>query len=314
MDAISTAWRSLARPGFGPAPAVFPERNAPLVSQPHVLAITDLSNNGTNAAWRAALVARDRGLPLRIVTVRSGGLAQAQATLRALARELRERLHVTVAATAIHGRLLREGAAAARAAALVVLAAPGSNRLADWLLGTPAERLLRRSGTPVLLVRRTAYTSYRNVVVPVELRPESGALIAAGTSLSRDPRMKVFHVLDTDHEGTLRLADVPETVIRSTREKAVERARQALVDLIEAEGAHHDGAVPAIAFGNAPARVLEKEAMASADLLVLGKRRRRALPDFFRRGVARRVVAAAHADVLLVPFPAVPAAIATAPA
>ncbi|WP_460890829.1 universal stress protein, partial [Ramlibacter alkalitolerans] len=49
------------------------------------------------------------------------------------------------------------------------------------------------------------------------------------------------------------------------------------------------------------AQVLARSRAMRADLLVLGKRRRARLADFFLGGVTQRVLAAAQVDVLLVP-------------
>jgi len=269
-----------------------------------VLVITDLSKAGTHAAWRAGIVARDRKLPLHILSLHSAhrSAPATSAVLDKLARELRDRLLITVSAQAVRGDLLREGARAAREAGLLVIAAPRAHSLSDWLLGSRAERLARRARTPVLVVRRPALTSYRNVIVPVALESESWGLIAAAGTLSRDPRMKVLHVLSTDHEDVMRLADVPERTIESERQRAAQRARGALLELIATAGAHEDGAVPAICFGHAPTRVLENERATGAELVVLGQRPHRSLVDLLPGGVARAVLRAAGADVLVVPL------------
>jgi nucleotide-binding universal stress UspA family protein len=47
--------------------------------------------------------------------------------------------------------------------------------------------------------------------------------------------------------------------------------------------------------------VLARERALRAELLVLGKRRRGLLADFFLGGVTQRVLAAAKADVLVLP-------------
>lgn len=306
MGVISAAGHSLARTGLAPllptndAAWAAPAAVLPLRS---VVVMTDLSKAGTHAAWRAGIVARDRKLPLHILGLSSvrGNADGTQAELDKLARALRDRLLIPVSAQAVRGDLLREGAQAAREAELLVIAAPRSRPLVDWLLGTSAERLARRR-TPVLVVRRPAFTSYRRVVVPVALEGASWSQVAAARALSRDPAMKVLNVLPTDHEDAMRLADVPERTILSERQRAAQKARGALLELIAAAGAHDDCAEPAISFGHAPTRVLEQERASGADLLVLGQRPRRSLVDLLPGGVARRVLRATQADVLLVPL------------
>src|SRR5690606_4915826 len=154
---------------------------------------------------------------------------------------------------------------------------------------------------PMLVVRRPAFTSYRRVLVPVKLDADAVALIGAARSVSRDPRMRVFHVLDTAHEGVLRLADTSERALRLQRHR---RSRTAYTVLNPRSGAHEQGASALISFGHVPARVLEIARAGGAQLIVAGKERRSLLAElFFFGGVTQRLLADAEADVLVLPVP-----------
>ena len=74
-------------------------------------------------------------------------------------------------------------------------------------------------------------------------------------------------------------------------------------ELIQAACGHQANAVaPCLVVWSAPNRLLEMGRAARAGLIVLGKRPGHWLADFFLdRGVARRVLAEASGDVLLVP-------------
>ena len=69
MGAFSASERTLDAmplappPRTGAAPSVLPA-----ATQRGVLVVTDLTPAGTNAAWRGALVARDRGLPVVLIS------------------------------------------------------------------------------------------------------------------------------------------------------------------------------------------------------------------------------------------------------
>jgi len=307
VGVVSAAGHRLARTGLEPVPSInSAARMAPQAALPlrGVLAITDLSKGATNAVWRAGLVARDRKMPLHILSLESASATtrRSQAVLDKLARELRERLLVDVSAQALRGSLLREGVRAARQAALLVIAAPREHLLRDWLLGTRAQQLAQRARIPVLMVRRFAVSSYRKVIVPVALESGAWSAIAAARALSRDPAMKVLHVLSTEHEDAMRLADVREITIHRERQKAADRTREALLELIATAGAHEDCAMPIVSFGHAATRVLEHERTTGADLIVLGQRPRRSLLDLLPGSVARGVLRFARADVLVVPL------------
>lgn len=307
MAAVSTAWFTTLRRDFTPAPD--PARGtragaAHALTSRRVLALTDFSAPATNAAWRAALVARDLGLPLHIVGMRQPGAEHRdpRLMLEELTRELRLRLRITAHASLVHADPVSEIADAARGAALVVVCATGGNRLANWLFGSLAQRLVRRCRTPVLAVRRPALASYRRVIVSVALDAQACELIAAARPISRDPRMQVLHVLHARERTRMLLADLPARSVYRHCEQAADAARRTLVASIAAAGMRADGAVPVTAFGHVATAMLEKERRSRAQLLVVGQPPRSALADLVLGGVARWLLPATRADVLLVPL------------
>lgn len=268
-----------------------------------VLAISDLSPSGTNAAWRAALVARDHGVPLRLLHAQpaAAGLPAAHAALGRLAAEIHERIGIDVAVQVTQGDTLGEAACAAAFAQLLVIGARRGNRLREWMLGTQAERLVRQGGVPVLVVRRTAQAAYRRVLVAVDLGPAAGDVVAGAARFSRGPRMEVLHALGTRNALTMRASGVREPVARSLREGAARRARAALEEVIAFSGTRTQGVVPSIGYGPPAWLVLSREHALRAELVVVGKRPRGPLADFFLGSVSRQVLAGARADVLVLP-------------
>lgn len=271
-----------------------------------VIALTDHSASATNAAWRAALVARDLGLPLHVVGLCPAGADRraSQLLLDQLACELKRTLQVVARASVVHAGGLGAVAEVARGASLLVVDALHGSRLRNWLLGSLAQRLARRCHTPVLAVRRPAVASYRRVTVAVELQSAASGLIAAARALSRDHRMQLLHVLQGRDRTRALLAGVPLDVARSQREQTTGAARKKLAGLAAEAGASHDAVVPVTVSGHVAAAVLEHERRSRAQLLVLGHRHRGALADLVVGGVVRWLLPATQADVLLVPLPA----------
>lgn len=264
-----------------------------------VLVLCDFSPAAINAAWRGALAARDQGARLRLLHVRRHAeVSDAQRRLQQLAADLHERIAIPVVPCAVAGDPLEEVVRAARDASLLVLGARRGNLLREFILGTQAERLLRLCRVPVLVVKRPATASYRRVLVPVDLGPASDGVIAAAARFSRDPRMEVLHALSMRDQAALRMADVPEEILRRQRNLAADAATGRLEASIAQAGA---AARAAVTFGDAAASVIARERAMRAELVVVGKRRRGLLADFFLGSVTQRVLAAARADVLAVP-------------
>lgn len=305
MAVFSPLGRTSAPSGFtAPGPQARAAPQALQVPAHCVLVLLDGTAAAVNAAWRGALVARDRGLALHLLTLLPVPQppAAALAGSEALAAELRQHFGLAVSAQVLPGSLPCEGVQAARHAALLVLPAAGDRPFGRWLEATRVLRLLRRSGRPLLVVRRPAVASYRGVLVAVALDTGTERLVAAARLLSRDPRMQVLHVLPTDHEETLRLADVPEPVIQRERGRNADAARELLARRVSAAGADRDGAQAVIAFGHLASRVLERAEAHRTELVVLGKRLRPGWAEWLRSSLVRRLLADGEADLLVLPW------------
>jgi nucleotide-binding universal stress UspA family protein len=268
-----------------------------------VLVPHDLSSTAFNAAWRAGLVARDLGVPLRLLHVRGEARdgVDAQEPLLRLGENIGSHLGIEVEVELGAGEPLAHSVRAARDAGLVVIGSRRGNPLREMVCGTQAERLIRLSRAPVLVVKRPATASYRRVIASVDLGADARPVIAAALRLSRRPEVEVLHALDTREELGLRARDVPEAVVRRHRQHAAQRARSALLELIAQAAPASPQALPSVAFGDAAAVVLAREQGMRADLLVLGKRTRGLLADFFLGSVTQQVLARARADVLVLP-------------
>jgi nucleotide-binding universal stress UspA family protein len=285
-----------------------------------VLAITDPSPASANAVWRAALIAREHGAPMRLLHAGRTRAAQAHDALEAIVAQVQARLAVPMDVEIVEGDPLAKAVAAARAAGLLVIGPRRSNALREWIAGTQAERLIRLCRIPTLVVKRPATPGrnaalaaaaepgrYGRVLVSVDLRPEAADLIAAATHFSRDPQMQVFHALGAGSRP--RSAGQPSP----GGETAMQRAHAALMELVRSSGAQKLGAVSSVAFGRAAHCVLARERATGAELVVIGKRRRGLLADFILGGVTQQVLAQSQADVLVMPDTGLPAAAAASP-
>jgi nucleotide-binding universal stress UspA family protein len=268
------------------------------MSATDLLVISDGAPAAVNAIWRAALIAREQGAALRVLCANRDTKATSAAHrgLDAITTSVRARLGIDAHAEVLQGEMLGAVIAAARTAALLVIGSRRANPLHEWICGTQAERLIRLCRVPTLVIKRPAVPArnaslgataepgrYGRVLVPVDLREESAEQVAYAMAFSRDPRTQVFHAVGS---GTA----------------TMQLAHSALARIVEASGAHEHGAVPAIGFGPAVDCVLARERATGAELVVIGKRRRGLLADFFMGGVTQKVLARSRADVLVMPI------------
>lgn len=276
-----------------------------------VLAATDFSDDARNAALRAGLLAREHG-------ARSGVLLHVQPrfmlgpgldlrahvaverALENLAAELQAESGFAFEPRLASGPVVDEICGAAQGHDLIVAGARGLHPLRDFAIGTAAERLLRKSRVPVLIVKRKPAGPYRRALVPVDFSDHSRAALALAARLAPGAELSLAHAFEVPLEGKLQFAGVADEEIYRYRRQARDEAQAAMEALI-AQAAVGDRATRLIEHAYAPTLIPETERRIGADLIAMGKHGKDALEELLLGSVALRALAAAQCDVLVVP-------------
>ena len=283
-----------------------------------VLAATDFSPHARHAADRAARIAHEKAASLALLHVLPGealarlrewlGVANApEVQMTASAREQLDRLAAelhasrrvqtacSVAAGAPVDEILRE--AERLDARLIVLGARGTGFLRRLVLGTTAERLLRRTTRPLLVVRQTPHEPYRRVLVALDFSPWSGQALALARRMAPHAHLVLFSAFEVPFEEKLRFSGVDPATIEAYRQKARAEATQAVHRLADAAGLKPAQWQPCVVEGEASLRLIEKEQELDCDLVVLGKHGVAATVDLLLGSVTKHVLAEGSVDV-----------------
>lgn len=285
-----------------------------------LLAATDFSAPSRQAVQRAARLAHETGATLQLLHVLPGDAidqlrqwlgmdsapeqamkAQAQQQLEELARTLAQTHRVVVQAHCASGPVLDEilRQAASLDAPLLVLGARGAGFMRRLILGTTAERLMRRSVRPLLVVRQKAHEPYRRVLVAVDFSPWSLPAVAAARRVAPHAHLVLMPVFGVPFEDKLRYAGVDEPTIDLYRQQARLRTQDRLMTLAERAGLKPGHWEPRVIEGEASIRLVEQEQELDCDLVVLGKHGQTATEDLLLGSVTRHVLAEGSADVLI---------------
>ncbi len=287
----------------------------------HILAATDLSAPARHAADRAFRVAADTGADLELMHALSQGAMNALRRLlgvragevegRIMDRARQELYTLAVGLGQAHGlaagiHLATGGVMSAildRAdeldAGLVVVGAHGEDYLGRLLLGTTAERLLRRTQRPVLMVRQTPHESYRRVLVPVDFSAWSVPAVKLARALAPRAELLLLHAFEAPFESKLRFAGVDEEEIDRYQASTSEEARAELRNLAAEAGLEEGEAILAVQHGGAARIILSQEQERDCDLIVMGKHGQGVLEDLLLGSVTKHVLAEAAGDVLV---------------
>jgi len=293
-----------------------------------ILAATDFSGHAHHAADRAARLAHETGARLTLMHAISGiALAElrqwlgaghegeqqlideARSNLEALAAELAVARHVAVQTHLGTGAAMDciGQQAQAIAADLLVLGARGSGFLRRLVLGTTAERLLRRTTRPLLAVRQAAHEPYRRVLVALDFSPWSAQALQWARRVAPHARPVLLTAFQVPFEEKLRFAGVDAATVEHYRTQARALATQRLH-----AAAHNAGLKPGhwdarVMEGDASQRIVEQEQESDCDLVVVGKHGQSAAEELLLGSVTKHVLAEGSADLLVSTAHAAPA-------
>lgn len=288
-----------------------------------ILVAADLGESSADVIRSAAALASAAGAELHVLHAldldsppyglkEEGPIPSFQERIEQAERELREQVRRLVPPEApVHPRVSRNAphraivAHAEEVSADLIVLGPHRGDAGAPLLGTTADRVIRTSEVPCLIVRSPLGLPLRRIGVPVDFSvPSRGALDVAltwaswlgrpsGASAGPPPELRVFHVgstLDLEDRGPL------EAEITPRLEEEVRQAKERVgIDAGADVGSE-------VVWGLAPAAVITVRAQEiGLDLLVLGTHGRGGLSRLLVGSVASGVAREATCPVLLVP-------------
>lgn len=269
-----------------------------------ILAVTDFSVQAGRAMERAARLAIEHGATLRLMVASMEGAAprpDAASLLAQSARSLNARFPHTVRTVGQTANTLADVADEARCADLVVMGQGRENRLLTFVRGIAAEQLARLVRCPILVVRQAAPRSYDRILVAVDFSDDSKQLVRFACDLDRHADIQLFHAISSRDEAKLRSAEASSRQVRAYKEECLRYARNRILWLTDSFDARRNRVMSTIGHGDPARQVVVQQEYLRADLLVVGRRRRSRIADFFLGNVAERVLRWATSDVLIVP-------------
>jgi nucleotide-binding universal stress UspA family protein len=279
-----------------------------------ILVATDLTSRSTAAVQRAASLAHLTGARLTLLHVidprQPERVARMQAN-RAYIELLAQADRAFGSSAGFIDVAVRRGeprdiiARTAREwdADLIVMAAPQPRRL-DAIVGTTAERLIRSTRRPVLVVHREMRGPYQTVAIATDLSDASLPMMQTAVRLGALDRASaaVVHAIHPSYDGMMRSAGLDESTVGLYQQGSREGATQRLQDMIVAAGLRPES-TRAIVRNDPPAtairNVLETQ---QQELLAIGASRWFLLKRLLIGSVADRLLREASCDVLVVPL------------
>jgi nucleotide-binding universal stress UspA family protein len=297
-----------------------------------ILCPVDLSEPSMRALAHAAAIARWYDATLTVLhvvptfeprQVRAGALGDAVQFVQPLSREevLRELRRAVKAAGIEVPRVTmaaEEGDAAATiidrtvalASDLVVLGTRGRSGVDRLLLGSVAEKVLRKAPCAVLTVPPHAPdtpappVAFQSILCPVDFSPSSLLALGFALDLARQAggRLTLLHSIEWLAED-----DIARSDVLALRDQLRERAAARLREAVQEESRTWCEITEAVTMGRAHREILRQAATTRADLIVMGAQGRGGAGLLLFGSTTEQVVRAAGCPVLTARAPRVDA-------
>lgn len=277
---------------------------------------TDFSAGAHAALLRALTLPFARGATLRLVHVVSRGLSKSarskahrearaacERILSEVSGELEDPAAVRLELEILEGRDFVEIVRDARNAStdLVVLGRHGRQGVRDLFIGSVADRTVRTSEVPVLVVNRKPEHSYCRPLVAIDLEGESEGLLGTLERLLGAVRrsVRVVHAFDIPFESLVapRISAVGESDYRRECRQNAQAKLEAFLTRTASSRLRCRGVVRA---GDPRSVVLREAARHRADLIAVGTHARSGIAHALLGSVAEWILSASPCDVLVV--------------
>jgi nucleotide-binding universal stress UspA family protein len=170
--------------------------------------------------------------------------------------------------------------------------------LKDLLLGTTAEKVVRKGDRPVLVVKRAAHGPYRRVLVPVDFSENSRHALELALRVAPQAQFHVVHVYQ-GFEAQLRRVGIPKSEIVRQLRPLVEEARQNMGTFLGSIDNGGNRIKQVLWDGRAHDEITKVAKHLRAELVAVGTTGRSGLPYILLGSVAQHVLREVPCDVLV---------------
>lgn len=182
---------------------------------------------------------------------------------------------------------------------LLVIGAHGAHPVRDLVVGTTAQKLLRISPCPVLVVKRQPTFEYRSVLAPTDFSASSRTALRTCANLLPQATLHVAHAFELPYDGLARYAGIDAETLARYRREARARLHETLRAFVDEIGGAPGRHALHIAHGYPPVCIERWVDTMGADLVVIAAHGKSELESTFLGSVSLHTVMAAHCDVLL---------------
>ena len=273
----------------------------------HFLAASDLSARAEKAVARATRLAEEHRAKLTVLHIaagvaeigtHNGGSSSKMSDLRrkigAHASGTTPNINVLTGTPFVE--IIRQ--TRKKAADLIVVGAHGEDFIKDFLLGTTAEKIVRKGDRPVLVVKQAPQRSYRRVLAAVDFSDNSRRALEFALQLAPQAEFHALHVY-LGFEGMLKRASFTDSEIVRHQQQVAREARRQMEAFMRTVHRSRKPIRRELWKGQPRRDITAIAKRLRADLVVVGSAGRTGIPHILLGSVAEHVMREAFCDVLV---------------
>ena len=189
------------------------------------------------------------------------------------------------------------------AATLILIGASRRQLLKDVFVGTTAERIMRQSAVPVLMVNREPALPYHHALIAVDMSDASVRIVETAVRLGLDRHMavSVIYLFHAQATGLLIRSPAPMEEIRKYQDQEAEKAGTALRRFLKNTGIASVDLIARQSAGPIAGSICAAAEELTSDLIVIGTHGKSSITRVLLGSIAEDVLRTARQDVLVVP-------------
>jgi len=189
--------------------------------------------------------------------------------------------------------------AKAKRADMIVLGAHSGRHLADYLVGTTAERVASRAELPVLVNKAVVSGPYQRVFVAIDFSNTSLDALKLAKQVAPNAEFILMHAHETWFETTIGQSGASISAYEQLKEEEQQRLEQKLYKFAQQANLSEDQFRVEVVLGYPGTAVLERIKAANPDLVACGNDGLGGVEHLLLGSVAQTILIHAPADVLI---------------
>ncbi len=185
---------------------------------------------------------------------------------------------------------------------LLVIGTHGRAGVDRVMLGSVAERIVRKAGCPVMVIKGIKYTGFKRIIVPIDFSDCSRKALeyAIATARAHNSRLTILHVYEKSFvEPYVNAANSEEKADEIMKE--IERVNETKYDeflkTVDLNGVEYEKLLKK---GIAETDIVEIAMEQQANLIVMGTHGRSGIKHILIGNTAEEVVRTVHCDIIIV--------------